>query len=72
MEKLHVPWGYLAGHDGKLVATTGQAQIRHRALLGETAIRVLSALGIGLEQVEEMVDIDDPEQLLAKLRERVT
>lgn len=72
MDKARVPWGFVMGLDGKLTANTGQAQIRHRALLGETAIRLLLALGITLDVLEEMVEIDDPAALLAKLEERQT
>lgn len=70
--KTRLPWGFVVGGDGKLVANTGQAQIHHRAKLGETAIRLALALGIRLEVLEEMLEIEDPAALLAKLEERQT
>jgi hypothetical protein len=72
MDKSRIPWGFVMGHNGKLVANTSQALIQHRALLGETAIRVLLALGISLEQLEALVEIDDPALLLTKLQEART
>lgn len=66
-----IPWGFIRAH-GRLVATTASADRAHRAELGETAIRLLAALGISVAQLEEMIDIDEPSALLAKLQESRT
>lgn len=52
-----------------MVATTGQAQIQARAELGETAIRLLAALGVSAAQLEAMAGIEEPGEMVAKLRE---
>lgn len=62
------PWGYLRAKDGHLVAGTGQAQIQQRAEIGETAIRLLAALGVGIEQLEDMADDEEPSAMIAKLQ----
>lgn len=64
----HAPWGFFYGADGKLTANTSQAQRLARNELGETAIRVLGALGITPEQLETMLEIDDPQELIERLR----
>lgn len=72
MQDMRAPWGYIVDREGKLVATTGQAQIRHRAELGEAAIRLLDALGIKADVLEEMLEITEPAELLARLKEKTT
>ena len=57
---------------GGLVANTAAKDRQHRAELGETAIRLFAALGITVEVLEQMVDIDEPTALLAKLQEMRT
>jgi hypothetical protein len=69
METMRLPWGYGKGHDGHLFATTSQAEIRRRAELGEAAIRLVGALGISIERLEEIVEIEAPEALLSKVQE---
>jgi hypothetical protein len=70
MKNLKTPWGFIRAN-GHLVATTTSAERAHRAELGETAIKLLSALGIRTDQLEEIhsADIDQPGPLLAKLEE---
>ena len=72
MSNTRAPWGYVLGHDNKLTAITSQSEIRRRSLLGETAIRLLGALGITPAQLETMLEIEDPQELLAKLTELTT
>lgn len=64
------PWGYLRAKDGHFVATTGQAQIYERREIGETAIRLLAALGIGVDQLQAMADIEEPGAMIAVLQEK--
>lgn len=65
-----VPWGFKPGKDGYLVATTSAAQRWHRGALGEAAIRICIVLGIPMSVIEDLVDVEDAEEILAKLQER--
>lgn len=66
-----LPWGcILAG--GHLTFTTTSAQRTHRAELGETAIRLLMALGVTSTQLEALDEASDglsPLELIQKLED---
>ncbi len=66
-----LPWGcILAG--GHLTFTTTSAQRTHRAELGETAIRLLMALGVTSAQLEALDEASDglsPLELIQKLED---
>jgi hypothetical protein len=66
------PWGFAPSKDGHLVATTSAAERWRRAELGEAAIRLLLALGIKEEVLGEMIEVEDPAQLLELLQRRQT
>lgn len=67
-----VPWGFVVGKDGHLVADTSSAERCRRAELGETALRLLAALGVSTDVLAGMVEIEDPAAMLAKLQETRT
>lgn len=65
-----VPWGFREGKDGYLVSTTSSAERWHRGAVGEAAIRVCLALGLSLELLEELLDVEDPAAIVAALQAR--
>ena len=65
------PWGFIRGFDGRLVATTSVADRARRTELGETAIRLLEALGIETWQLEEMVDLTGRELVVELQKQRL-
>jgi hypothetical protein len=67
-----VPWGFAMGTNGILIAGKSSAERFHRAELGEAAIRALGALGIALETLEELIDVDQSDEIIAKLQEKQT
>ncbi len=67
-----VPWGFVVGKDGHLVADTSSADRCRRTELGETAIRLLAALGVSTDVLSTMTGIEEPSAMLAKLEEART
>ncbi len=68
MEMRRLPWGFIMTPGG-LVANTAAKDRQHRAELGEAAIRLLAALGITVDVLEEMIDVEESAALLTKLQE---
>ncbi len=60
MMSKRVPYGFTAhGPHGHLTANTTVEDRKHRAELGETALRLLVGLGIGLEVVEKLNELPE-------------
>lgn len=65
-----LPWGCIVS-GGHLTFTSTSAERTQRAEMGETAIRVLSALGVSATELAALDTLEDqsPAALLAKLKE---
>lgn len=61
------PWGFIQAPDGHLTCTRTARERAERAELGETAIRVLNALGVSLDKLRELNALPDDADLLKAL-----